>query len=351
MKQRGYIFKSSHQFLSKGLSFKGLLFMGVMMAAGGCASITTQLPEISLPELEAEQTAQEVTAFAEIERLHRRLSDVAFPILAANAELCPKTRRDIGITTHTLKSYSKDMRSAAARELGAQDKPSLRRVMKGSPAQAAGLKIGDRLIGKEGKALAAGDEELLDLFKDETAMLTIERGGQTLELTVRPVEMCDYKVKLSMRSTINAYATGKSLVMTAGMMNFTQNDEELALITAHELAHNTMKHVRKIVSNMILSGFATRYTRPFESEADYVGLYYMTRAGYSPDNAHSFWQRMARIGPRSVSRAKTHPTFPDRYLRLSAAREEILQKQAQGAPLIPNFISGGSEAEQKGTGE
>ena len=86
-----------------------------------------------------------------------------------------------------------------------------------------------------------------------------------------------------------------------------------------------------------LSGFATRYTRPFESEADYVGLYYMVRAGFNPDNVEAFWRRLAEVDPRSVNRAKTHPTFPDRYVRLAAAREEILSKQAAGEPLLPNF--------------
>ncbi|MEM9600514.1 MAG: M48 family metalloprotease, partial [Pseudomonadota bacterium] len=106
-------------------------------------------------------------------------------------------------------------------------------------------------------------------------------------------------------------------------------------------AHNTMGHIRKVISNLILSGFATRYTRPFESEADYVGLYYMVRAGFEPDGVEEFWRRLADVDPRSVNRAKTHPTFPDRYLRIAAARKEIRDKQAAGEPLMPNFKSDG----------
>ena len=127
--------------------------------------------------------------------------------------------------------------------------------------------------------------------------------------------------------------------MTSGMMDFTKSDNELALIVGHELAHNTMGHIRKSVTNYIVSLGGTRYTRPFESEADYVGLYYLTRAGYSPQGVESFWQRLSTVAPKSINRAKTHPTFPDRYLRIQAARDEILAKQNVGATLIPNFIS------------
>lgn len=311
----------------------------IIAAAGlsACASVATRLPDISLPELAAERASQEVSAFAEMDRLHARLWNTAYPILAENTELCPKTRPDIGVVTYSLKSYPKDMREAAARELGARELPSIRRIIKGSAADKAGLKTGDILLSEKGKPISATGKSMRAQLKNGATAVNVQRGNQQISVNVTPREICDYSVKLSMRSTINAYATGRSIVMTSGLMNFTQSDEELALIVAHELAHNTMAHVRKIVGNMIISGFATRYTRPFESEADYVGLYYLVRAGYNPEGTEDLWQRMALIGPRSVGRAKTHPTFPDRYLRLAAARKEIAAKQAAGVPLVPNF--------------
>jgi len=125
--------------------------------------------------------------------------------------------------------------------------------------------------------------------------------------------------------------------MTAGMMNFVKNDDELALIIGHELGHNTMGHIRKIVFNIILSLGATRYSRPFESESDYVGMYYIARAGYSLDGVESFWRRLAITNPKYIARDKTHPRYPNRYLSIAATREEIKAKQTAGLPLIPNF--------------
>ena len=324
-----------------------LIMLTSAAVLSSCASVATRLPDISLPELNAERESQETRAFAEMERLHERLWNVAYPILAENTELCPKTRLDIGAVTYTLKTFPKDMRAAAARELGAEETPTVRRVMTGGPAEAAGLRAGDALLDDMGRPISAGGKTLRRLLEgsvsgDESldkspVTLQVKRGEDRFSVDITPREICDYGVKLSMGSTVNAYATGRSITMTSGMMNFTQSDDELALIVSHELAHNTMAHVRKIVGNMIVSGFATRYTRPFESEADYVGLYYLVRAGFDPDGTEALWQRMALIGTRSVGRAKTHPTYPDRYLRLSAARKEIAAKQAAGEPLVPNY--------------
>lgn len=313
------------------------LSLASLMSVSACASVVTQLPQISLPDLKIERTSQETRAFAEMERLHMRLWNVAYPVLAENTALCPKTRPDIGVVTYSLKTFPKDMREAAARELGAKEMPTIRRVIKGEAADKAGLRVGDAILNVEGKPISATGKAMRAILKDGAATLKVQRGEETFEAQVIPREICNYGIKLSMSSTVNAYASGRGITLTSGMMNFTQSDDELALIVAHELAHNTMGHIRKIVGNMIVSGFATRYTRPFESEADYVGLYYLVRAGYEPGGTEAVWQRMALIGPRSVGRAKTHPTYPDRYLRLRVARAEIAAKQAADKALVPNF--------------
>jgi len=317
--------------------------MRVLVAAlclSGCASVSTQLPDITAPQLTAEQSRQEILAFDEMDRLQRRLMQVALPVLKANTELCPKIRQDIGVVTHSLKTYSKSLRPAAQRELGAGDKPSVRLVVKGSAADAAGIKVGDQFLNNDGKVVTPQDKAL-QLQLKQGGNLRIRRGSEDLSLTnVKSETVCGYNVRLAQTSTINAYADGRNITMTAGMMNFVKNDDELALIIGHELGHNTMGHIRKIISNIILSAGGTRYTRPFESESDYVGMYYMVRAGYSPEGVENFWRRLAITNPKYVARDKTHPRYPNRYLSIAATREEIKAKQAAGEPLIPNFKTG-----------
>ncbi|WP_298917980.1 M48 family metallopeptidase [uncultured Algimonas sp.] len=304
-----------------------------------CASTATRLPDISETDLRAESIVQETRALA-VQAAHaERLMKVGRQVLRANAELCPKTRRNIGVLVHSEDSYPKEMRIAARRELGATRDPSVMRVVAGGPAARAGVRPGDVFL-LDGRPADPRDKAFRERLDPAQVALDIRRGDEDLTLTVQPETVCRSQLRLRPSTEINALADGRNITVTTGMMDFTQSDDELALIVGHELAHNTMGHIRKVVGNFLLSGFATRYTRPFESEADYVGLYYMVRAGFDPDDVEAFWRRLADVDPRSVNRAKTHPTFPDRYLRIAAARDEIRAKQAANAPLVPNFKAG-----------
>ena len=303
---------------------------------GACAGTATRLPDIAVPDLRREAITQERRALAVLDANAERLLRVGRPVLLANASLCPKTRRDIGVMIHSEDNYSKEMRIAAGRELGAGEQPSVFKLAPGGPAEAAGLEPGDRVL-VEGRP--ADPKTLRDWLADTDGpvALSVERKSQVVALTVTPDTVCDSRLRLRASGAINAYADGRNITFTSGMMDFVRDDNELALIIGHELAHNTMGHIRKAITNFILSGMATRYTRPFESEADYVGLYYMVRAGYDPAGVEDFWRRLAEVDPRSVNRAKTHPTFPDRYLRIAAARAEIEAKQRSGEALVPNY--------------
>lgn len=314
--------------------------LAAAVGLSSCAGLDTRLPDIELPQLTSERELQQDLAFEEMDAHQQRLLDVAERIRVANAELCPRTRPSIGVMTHRLSDYGKSLRSAAKRARGASVEPRILFVAEGSPAALAGLRPGDQLI-VDGKPVGARSGELRHAL--EAGRITARRDGQDIEIEgLEAQEACDYAVGLRSTTGVNAYATGKSITMTSGMMNFVDSDDELALILGHELAHNTMGHIRKIVSNYILSLGATRYARPFESEADYVGLYYLARAGYDPEGVEDVWRRLGSQNPRTTSRAKTHPTSSERFLRIHAAREEIAAKQAAGRPLVPNFKGGPS---------
>ena len=306
-------------------------------ALSACAGLDTQLPDIDEPALAAETKNQETKALTKFKTDSAVLLNAGWPVLTANAELCPRTRAAIGVKTHSLKSYSKRLRPAATRVLGADKTPRIFHIADGSPAARAGFRRGDIILNDDGDPAKLGGKSWNKILADKA--VNIRRGDDVITLNVDPVMSCNYDLRLSNSTAINAFADGRNILVTTGMMDFAKSDDELALIVGHELAHNTMGHIRKSITNYIVSFGGTRYTRPFESEADYVGLYYLTRAGYSPRGVEDFWQRLSTVAPKGINRAKTHPTFPDRFLRIKSAQDEIFEKQKTGAPLIPNFLS------------
>lgn len=320
---------------------RSILFLSaisVLATLSACTSLGTHLPDIDTDALATERKSQVVTAFGLQKGYLERLANVAQPILTENSAFCPRTRPYYGVVTHSEDSYSKHILPEVQSELGLTETPIIIHIVPQSPAAKAGVKIGDIILDWTGKPIPAVTLRKLDVESHGRKKITVKRGEDTHELTIETIPACDYAVGIRNSDAVNAYATGRSIAVTTGMMDFTKTDEELAAIIGHELAHNTLGHIRKITTNYILSLGGTRYTRSFESEADYVGLYYAARAGYDIENVEDIWRRIGARHSRNIGRAKTHPTTPDRYLRLKATYKEIEKKRIAGRPLLPNFI-------------
>lgn len=89
---------------------------------------------------------------------------------------------------------------------------------------------------------------------------------------------------------------GKIFVFT-GILRVAEDDGELAAVLAHEMAHALAHHGSERVARERSGGgilSSLRYDRFQESEADKIGVFLMPFAGYDPDAAVEFWQRMQR---------------------------------------------------------
>ena len=76
------------------------------------------------------------------------------------------------------------------------------------------------------------------------------------------------------------------------------------------MKNNTQRNI--ILSALgvgVLYGFTLPFSRSHESEADQIGLLYMARAGYDPNEALQFWQRFSKVkdGKAPPEWASTHP--------------------------------------------
>ncbi|GHE23149.1 M48 family metallopeptidase [Sphingobacterium griseoflavum] len=135
---------------------------------------------------------------------------------------------------------------------------------------------------------------------------------------------------------VNAWCMpGGKVAVYTGILPFTANEAGLATVMGHEIAHAIARHSMEQMSNQyavqvgaqvlgvatsgkssLLQGLVNnaygiggqlallRYSRSNESEADQLGLVFMAMAGYNPESAVSFWERMA-----SAKAANSTPEF------------------------------------------
>lgn len=344
------------------------------LTLAACAGPVTSAPQASRADIQREQQFQQNMVFERVVEDQKRLFDLSYPILKANAEFCrPKTAPMMGMTAWNLASLSNNAWQNAARNLyGLSNRLTVRSVAKNSPAVQAGLRSGDIIVAINGATLPQGVNALktADTIVKQSGMrqleIVYERAGRAHSTTLQPVEGCDYPVVLDSNSNeINAYADGKRIVISKGIMRFSENDNELALVVAHELGHSAMRHVDKIRQNatvgtlgglavdslLAAAGISTggraagigqqaailQYSVPFEQEADYVGMYFMERAGYSAASVGQFWRRMGAENAQAITRRSTHPTSVERFLAIERTYAEIQNKKKRGQPLVPNM--------------
>lgn len=125
---------------------------------------------------------------------------------------------------------------------------------------------------------------------------------------------------------INAFSlpAGKIFVLTGILRIVGGNDDYLATVLSHEMAHVLAHHSSERVAQEHSAGGILRslsYSRMQEAEADHIGIFLMTFAGYNPDAAVEFWKRMRAAhgeGGQVPEILSDHPSDASRVRQLRA---------------------------------
>ena len=214
--------------------------------------------------------------------------------------------------------------------------------------------------------------KILKQFGGEYGSPELQRYVQSIgQLLAQTVERKDIQYKFTLLNSpiVNAFAVpGGYIYITRGLMTLADNEAQLAGVLAHELGHLTaLHHARRygqgMLANILLGGIAIAgggslaqagqlgavavlqsYSRANEFEADDLGIRYMSRAGYDPQELAGFLGKLranSRLTAKLMGRSPdqvdqfdfmaTHPTPVERVRRASANARAVSVRQAMRA--------------------
>ncbi len=312
-----------------------VLIAAALVALAGTVAATQDRPSLSPTALGYRQLAEKDI----------RLATIGYILARANAPFCKLTSANPGWVLHDSAQYGD---AAAAREAFAFHAPvAVLAVVEGGPAARAGIDAGDGLVARDGTRWVWTDQRRVSADRLETVRaelaahlgdgisleLATTKGARTVRL--RPAAICKSDFWVDARAKKDAGADGERVRVTSGLIDYVRDDDELAAIVAHEMAHNILGHRARIKTAK--SG-RTRLTKATEEEADRLSVWLMANAGYDVEAAVAFWERYGRATDLGIFTAPTHDRWQNRIAALRIEIAAIAEMPSSGTPRDPPLL-------------
>ena len=232
------------------------------------------------------------------------------------------------------------------------------------------------LLVSDGEVLSLATQQYQEFMKtaklstNATNTAMVQRVGQNLATAVTNYlkqnglssEIQNYKwtFNLVQDKQVNAWCMPGGLICVyEGLLPVTQDEASLAIVLGHEIAHAVAKHsaeqmstqmkqqygiqigsavagalgmgtnTQSIVQAIVAQGFNfknLKYSRDHENEADHMGLIFAAMAGYNPQVATTFWQRMATASTNQTAEfLSDHPSDATRIKNIQGWMPEALK--------------------------
>jgi predicted Zn-dependent protease len=229
-----------------------------------------------------------------------------------------------------------------------------------APDLARAVSVADeKALGRRFALEAAGQ---LPTVSDPVVLDLVRDLGERLVDTLGP-QAFDYQFQVVAHPALNAFAVpGGYIWVFSGLIARVSNIDELAGVIGHEVAHVHAHHVARQQEETRLWNYAAllgvllsavqpvlgagaiaaaqaaglRYTREFEEEADYLGLRFMTTAGYDAKAMPSFFKKVLaeqRLNPTGMPPyLLTHPLTEDRITKVETSVAVFERERRATAP-------------------
>ena len=232
------------------------------------------------------------------------------------------------------------------------------------------------LMVSDGEVLSLSTQQYQEFMKtaklstNATNTAMVKRVGQNLANAVTSyltnagmkddLQYYKWTFNLVQDKQVNAWCMPGGLICVyEGILPVTQDEASLAIVLGHEIAHAVARHSAEQMSTQIKQQYGMQigaavlggigvsnntssiiqaiaaqgfnfknlsYSRSHESEADHMGLIFAAMAGYDPQVAVAFWQRMAALGGNNKSEfLSDHPSDETRIRQIQGWMPEALQ--------------------------
>ena len=219
------------------------------------------------------------------------------------------------------------------------------------------------LISNE-KELALGEQSYDKTLKESKVIKNTKDSKRVQEIgkKIASITNKNYKWEFNLieNKAKNAFCLpGGKVVVYTGILEVAKNDDQLATVISHEIAHALARHGAERVSasmlssgiqtigNMVVNTQAPQYSKTFniayglgsqygvlmpygrlqEKEADEIGIYLMHKAGYDLNEAINFWENMSKDKKESIEFLSTHPNSENRINSIKNIIKKLNEKQ------------------------
>ena len=366
----------------------------VAVSMSACATTATHSDPATPESVHATQLEQQQLVITRDLRQQQRVDHVGHKLLAAATPFCMGALASgTGMRFANVHSFPSSY-EGAARALGFSDTVLIVSVARVSPAARAGIAVGDRVTGVDdgtaprGANAAALVARAIASRWTPAPRLTLSPGDTTFLInaaarshTASPAHpsaparrvnipadtVCGYNLMASRRDEVNAWADGTNITVSSAMLRFVTDNDELAAVLAHEIAHNALGHIKAQQRSALDGPFgavvdtsAARrasnvaalpikqpldvgslvFTQDQERDADDVAMYLLARADRPIAEVTNLWRHVAQQNPTTIKYAGTHPTSRARLIRLERVEREMAQKIARGEMPVPALVAG-----------
>ena len=266
-----------------------------------------------------------------------RVARLAFRLADAGRARCPTVERGVGFLLQHLSQFPLAERAGMIAARSLDRGAGVAAVVTDAPGAQAGIRAGDVLVSVDGvplppePALAdpfdaarahARADTVHALLTSGTAPLiqaTLLRDGRAIAARIHTRPICASRVHLARSTQRNAFADGRRVLLTTGLLGDLHGDDELAFVIAHEMAHNILGHAAVLRGDKVARGIGRtfgrsgRVVRATERDADTLAGELMLDAGLDPVRGA---QLLARLGDGDLF--PEHAPAADRIAAMAA---------------------------------